>query len=174
MRGNVLEKPLNVFDKGGEGKGTSETFQWRPKHFAWEILWHYLLGTLVQRWCSPLCSLTRLDVSSFLAASQCLVEDMSQEKCWKFLWVAALLVKDLAQVEISFSIKKRVKKTKAIHSSESLSVQRIDCSLLWLGALSDNSWARRRVESVCQWRYRKLQASVFCRWSRVKKSMFCF
>lgn len=59
MCGNILGKLLNVFDKGWEGKGISETFQWKPEHFAWEILWHCLLGAIAQRWCSSLCSLTR-------------------------------------------------------------------------------------------------------------------
>lgn len=97
MCGNMLGKLLNVFDKGGEGRRTSETFQWEPEHFAWEILWHCLLGTVAQRWCSSLCSLTRLDVSSFFAANQWFWNSsMSQEKCLKFLLLPALLVKDLA------------------------------------------------------------------------------
>lgn len=38
MCGNMPGKLLNVFYKGGDRKGTSETFQWKPEHFAWEIL----------------------------------------------------------------------------------------------------------------------------------------
>lgn len=66
--GNMLGKFLNVFNRrSGEGKATSETFQLKTMYFDWEMLWRCLLGAIVQRWCSALCSLTRLDVPRLLA-----------------------------------------------------------------------------------------------------------
>lgn len=89
MCGNMPGKLLNVFDKGREGKGASETFQWKP--FCLRNTVALPPGSHSSKVMFPIV------FSNYVRCVQLSCsKSMPCERCWKFLWVAAPLVKDLA------------------------------------------------------------------------------
>lgn len=128
--------------------GTSETFQLKTEHFDWEMLRHCLLGAIIQRRCSPLCSLTRLDVPSPLACRSMPHGRYVSDKMLKTS-VGSSSSHERARLagNLIFHQKKDEKGPK-LSITVSLSMEDIDHSLVWLEALSYHSWAQGRAKSV--------------------------
>lgn len=159
--------------RGGE-RGTSETVQLKTEHLRWEMLRHCLLGARVQRRCSLLCSLTRLHMHSLLACRSMLCGRYVSDKMLKIA-VSSSSSHERARLagNLIFHQKKGWKRTKVIHSSQRLSMQCIDHSLVWLEALSDRSWAQGRARSVTYVSEGAAkQAAIFSRCARAKHVWF--
>lgn len=135
------------------------------------MLRHCFLGAIVQRQCSPLCSLTRWDGPSLLACRSMPHGRYVSDKMLK-ISVGSSSSHERAMLagNLIFPQQKGERRTKAIHSSQSLSVRGVDHSLVWLEALSDHSWAQGRVTYASEGAAK--QAAIFSRCARAKHVSF--